>query len=253
MPAEIVKKAIGIKLKAIALTDHDSVEGVEGAISVAPDSIEVIPAVEMSANIGDLDIHILGYYIDHTSDELNTFLEDFRIYRLKRVDKILRKLSSDGINIDRDHVIIISGNGSIGRPHIAEAMRQSGYVHSINEAFIRYLGYHSRYYEPKKEIKPKEVIQKIKKCKGIPVIAHPGTVGGASMVYQLIMDGIMGIEVWHPEHTRQQESELCETAMKNGLLMTGGSDYHGYPRSRVDMGKYGCSMEEVRRLKETRQ
>lgn len=253
-PREIVKLSVGLNLKTIAITDHDSVDGIQESITAAQNKIEIIPAVEMSSNIGDLDIHILGYCIDYTVVELNSFLAIFKEYRLKRVEKIIKKLSSDGVKLDLERIKAIGGNGSLGRPHIAEALLENGYVHSINEAFIRYLGYHSPYYEPKKETTPKEIIQKIKDCKGIPVIAHPGTIGiRLDIVYQLIMDGIMGIEVWHPEHTKQQEQGLSEIALKNGLLMTGGSDFHGFPRSRSIIGKCGCRQEDVLKLKECNQ
>jgi predicted metal-dependent phosphoesterase TrpH len=249
-PQKIVARAVSVGLKTIAITDHDSSEGINAALEAADGTIEVIPAVEMSANIKDIDIHILGYYIDHNDDELAAYLNEFKTYRLARVKKILKKLSSDGINVDVEQVKLIGNNGSLGRPHIAEALRQSGYVQTINEAFFRFLGYHSRYYEPKKDARPCEVIKKIAQCGGISVAAHPGALGSSEILYQLIMDGIAGIEVWHPEHSKQAEAEYYETAMKNGLLMTGGSDFHGFPRSPIDIGSRGCSTEDVVRLKE---
>ncbi len=249
-PQKIVARAVSAGLKTIAITDHDSAEGINAAMEAANGTIEVIPAVEMSANIKDVDVHILGYYIDHNDGELAAYLNEFKAYRLARVKKILNKLSSDGINVDVEQVKFIGGNGSLGRPHIAEALRQSGYVHSINEAFFRFLGYHSRYYEPKKDARPSDIIKKIAQCGGVTVAAHPGALGSSEILYQLIMDGIAGIEVWHPEHSKQAEAEYYETAMKNGLLMTGGSDFHGFPRSPIDIGSRGCSNEDIARLKE---
>jgi predicted metal-dependent phosphoesterase TrpH len=249
-PQKIVARAVNAALKTIAITDHDSAEGISAALAAADGTIEVIPAVEMSANIKDIDVHILGYFVDYTDDELTAYLNEFKIYRIARVEKILKKLSSDGINVDVEQVKLIGGGGSLGRPHIAEALRQSGYVHTINEAFFRFLGYHSRYYEPKKEARPRDVIKMITHCGGIAVAAHPGALGSSEILYQLIMDGIAGIEVWHPEHSKQAEAEYYESAMKNGLLMTGGSDFHGFPRSPIDIGSYGCSNEDVARLKE---
>ncbi|HEX7320518.1 MAG TPA: PHP domain-containing protein [bacterium] len=249
-PQKIVARAVSAGLKTIAITDHDSSEGINAALEAADGAIEIIPAVEMSANIRDIDIHILGYYIDHNDDELAAYLNEFKTYRLARVKKILKKLSSDGIKVDVEQVKLIGNNGSLGRPHIAEALRQNGYVQTINEAFFRFLGYHSRYYEPKKDARPRDVIKKIAQCGGIAVAAHPGALGSSEILYQLIMDGIVGIEVWHPEHSKQAEAEYYETAMKNGLLMTGGSDFHGFPRSPIDIGSRGCSNEDVVRLKE---
>lgn len=249
-PSEIVKHAIQLNLTTIAITDHDSVSGIKEAIKLSQDRIEIIPAMEMSSNIGDLDIHILGYYIDYEKNELNAYLEIFKEYRLKRIEKIIKHLFADGIKLNFERIKSIVGNGSLGRPHIAEALLRDGYVHSINEAFVRYLGYHTPYYEPKKAVLPKEVIQKIKDCQGIPVIAHPGTIGNRDVIYHLIIEGIAGIEVWHPEHSKRQQQELREIALKNGLLMTGGSDFHGFRGSENQIGKYGCAEEEVQMLKE---
>lgn len=249
-PSEIVDTAIKIGLKVISITDHDSIFGVDEALTRANRRIEVIPAVEMSSNIGNLDIHILGYYIDHHSKALLSFLEEFREYREKRVKKIIEKLLVDGIKIDFERVKEIATNAAMGRPHIAEVLKENGYVHSISEAFIRYLGYHSPYYVPKKTAKPKEVIKKIKDCGGVPVLAHPGTIGQDSeIIYVLIKDGILGLEVWHPEHSKRQVDEFYEIGIKNGLILTGGSDFHGYPRGHSSIGECGCGMESVCDLK----
>jgi len=249
-PSEIVRLSIDSKLEVISIADHDSVAGIDESIKAAQNKIEIIPAVELSSNIGKKDIHILGYYIDYQLDELLSYLEEFKEYRIERVKKIVAKLSSDGIKLNFERIKVMAKDGSLGRPHIAEALLQSGYVYSINEAFVRYLGYHCPYYESKKEVKPKEIIQKIIDCKGIPVIAHPGTLGDSSIIYQLIMDGAVGIEVGHPEHTKWQQQQLYELAKKNGLLRTGGSDYHGYRYSRCQIGKCGCKREDVLMLKE---
>jgi hypothetical protein len=248
-PAQIVQQAVELKMTTISLTDHDTVSGVEELIKVAWNRLEAVPAVELSSIYNDLDIHILGYYIDHRSSDLLAYLDEFKIFRAERVKKILANLSIDGVKLDYERVKSLAQNGSLGRPHIAEALKESGYVSSINEAFVRYLGYHSPYYEPKKDITPKEIIRKIKCWKGIPVIAHPGVIISTGLIYQLIMDGCAGIEVWHPEHSKRQEQELSELAIKNGLIMTGGSDYHGY-RSGNQIGRWGCresDMDELRK------
>ncbi|MEO0142162.1 MAG: PHP domain-containing protein [candidate division WOR-3 bacterium] len=250
-PEEIVEVSIEAGLKSIAIADHDSVSGVDIALATADGRIEVIPAVEMSSNIGNVDIHIIGYYIDHHSAVLSSYLEDFRQFRERRVKEIIKRLSVDGIKIDFQRIKEIASESALGRPHIAEILVENGYVASMGEAFIKYLGYHSPYYVPKKEVKPKEVIKKIKECKGIPVLAHPGTINGsANIIYSLINEGILGIEVWHPEHTRRQVDEFYEIGMKNGLILTGGSDFHGYPRGYTGIGECGCRIEDLQKLKE---
>lgn len=250
-PKDIVDNSIKSGIFVIAIADHDSVSGIDEAIEYAKNRIEIVPAVELSSNIGSCDIHILGYYIDHHSSEFLNYLEEFKKYRFSRAKKIVEKLCRAGIEIDFEQVRQIAKNSVMGRPHIAEALMETGYVRSISEAFSRYLGYHCPYYEPKKEISPKAAIEKIKKCGGIPVVAHPGMIGADSgLLYKLISDGILGIEVWHPEHTHRQEDDFYEIAMKHGLLMTGGSDFHGYPRGHCKIGEYGCSKSEVVYLKE---
>lgn len=251
-PFEIIKACKELQLKVISITDHDTVSGVEETIESARGEIEVIPAVEMSSNIGDLDIHILGYYVDYEDADLQTYLESFKKHRVKRIKKIIEKLSSDGIKLEFEQIKAVAKNCSLGRPHIAEVLLENGYVKSINEAFAKFLGYHSPYYEPKKNIHPREVIRKIKNCKGIPVVAHPGTINNEQILYQLIMDGVLGIEVWHPEHGHRWQQKLYEIALKNGLLMTGGSDYHGKRGGYAQIGITGCSKKDVEMLKEYR-
>jgi predicted metal-dependent phosphoesterase TrpH len=249
-PFEIAQKSKELQLKVISITDHDTISGVEELIDAAQGDVEAIPAVEMSSNIGDLDIHILGYYIDLNNSDLLTYLESFKKHRAERVKKIIRKLSCDGIKLEFEQIRTVAKNCSLGRPHIAEVLVENGYVRSINEAFVKYLGYKAPYYEPKKDIHPKEVIKKIKNCRGISVIAHPATIHDEQIIYRLIMDGAQGIEVWHPDHTLRWQQKLHEIALKNCLLMTGGSDCHGRRFGTVQIGLTGCSEEHVRNLKE---
>jgi predicted metal-dependent phosphoesterase TrpH len=249
-PFEIVAASKKAQLHVISVTDHDTISGVEETIECAEDQLEVIPAVEMSSNIGLLDVHILGYYIDCNDGELLEYLEDFKKHRTERVKKIITNLSQDGIKLEFEQIRNTAKNCSLGRPHIAEVLVENGYVKSINEAFARYLGYRSPYYEPKKDIHPKEAIKKIKQSCGIPVLAHPGTLGDEQLIYQLIMDGIQGIEVWHPDHTHAWQGELYEIALKNGLVMTGGSDCHGRRIGTVLIGTTGCGCQEVENLKQ---
>jgi predicted metal-dependent phosphoesterase TrpH len=236
----------------VSITDHDTVDGVEETLSLASGDIEVIPAVEMSSNIGDLDIHILGYFVDHQDARLLTYLETFKQHRLQRVRRIIEKLARDGVALEFEQIKSIAQNCSLGRPHIAEVLVENGYVSSINEAFVRYLGYQSSYYEPKKNIHPREVIQIIHDNGGIPVIAHPGIINDERVLYDLIMAGALGLEVWHPDHTIRSQQHFYEIALKNGLLMTGGSDCHGRRGSYVSIGMTGCGKKDVDRLKDRR-
>lgn len=250
LPLEIVQYCGEIGLKAIAITDHDSVMAIEELKDVDHEEVELIPAVEMSSNVGELDVHILAYYIDHDNGALLDFLAKLREHRIKRAKKIIEKLSHDGIKVDFDRMMAIAKNSALGRPHIAEALREHGYVQTIREAFVRFLSYHSPYYEPKMSVDPRQLVERIKEWNGIPVIAHPGIYDDTDLIKSLVDDGAVGIEVWHPEHSTACQQELYEMASSNGLLMTGGSDCHGHRRSSLQIGKCGCGKEEVQRLKD---
>jgi predicted metal-dependent phosphoesterase TrpH len=167
-----------------------------------------------------------------------------------RVKKIVEKLFRDGIELDFNYIKSVHQNSSLGRPHIAEALVEHGYVNSINEAFVKYLGYQAPYYEPKKDIHPKEAIRKIRAWGGIPVIAHPGVVNDDTLVHQLISDGLYGIEVWHPDHSQRCQDKFYAMAKRDGLLMTGGSDFHGFQGTSSQIGQCGCGEIEVLRLRE---
>ncbi|MGD8978537.1 MAG: PHP domain-containing protein [candidate division WOR-3 bacterium] len=251
-PDEIVEYSSEIDLKTIAITDHDSVQAIDLLRNTDHREVELIPAVELSANIGKLDIHILGYFVDHENSDLRAYLEKLRAHRIERARKIVENLSNDGIKVDFDRMKAIAKNSALGRPHIAEALREHGYVQSIREAFVRFLSYHSPYYEPKMSVGPQEILEKIKRWQGIPVIAHPGIYNDNSLVHGLIAAGAVGLEVWHPDHSPVCQQELYELASAEGLLMTGGSDCHGHRRSSLQIGRCGCGQVEVRCLKDYR-
>ncbi len=249
-PSEIVQYCREIGLNTIAITDHDSVMAMDQLKEDGDHGINIIPSVEMSSNIGLIDIHILAYYIDCESTSLRGYLEKLREHRVKRAKKIVERLSRDGIELDFDRMKEHAKNSALGRPHIAEALREGGYVQSVREAFVRFLSYHSPYYEPKMNIAPKDLLTKIEEWNGIAVVAHPGIYGDADLINRLIEDGAIGIEVWHPEHSLSCQQQLQELASNNGLLMTGGSDCHGHRRSALQIGRCGCGQREVQLLED---
>ncbi len=249
-PSEIVQYCHEIGLETIAITDHDSLMALDELRDNGDMGINVIPSVEMSSNIESIDIHILAYYIDHDNPDLLGYLETLREHRVKRAKKIVERLSRDGIKLDFDRMRELAKNSALGRPHIAEALRESGYVQSVREAFVRFLSYHSPYYEPKMSIAPKDLLKKIDEWNGIAVIAHPGIYGDGDLINRLIDDGAVGIEVWHPDHSVACQQELYEMASNNGLLMTGGSDCHGHHRSGLQIGRCGCGQREVQLLRD---
>lgn len=248
-PIEIVKYCREIGLKTIAITDHDSVQAVKVLQDTAHLGVELIPAVELSSNIGLLDIHILGYFVDHEDPDLIEYLAKMRAHRIKRARKIVENLSNDGIKVDFERMKEIAKNSALGRPHIAEALREHGYVQSTREAFVHFLSYHSPYYEPKMSVNPVELLKRIKQWGGISVIAHPCIYDDLELVQDLVDEGAVGLEIWHPEHSAACQQQLMAMARDNDLLMTGGSDCHGQRRSNLQIGKCGCGQNEVRELK----
>lgn len=248
-PSEIVHYCRDIALKTIAITDHDSILAAEELKNIEHEDIDIIPAIEMSSNLGHLDIHILAYYVDGDNADLLSCLSELRDHRIKRAKKIVENLSHDGIKVDFERMRELAKNSTLGRPHIAEALREQGYVQSIREAFVRFLSYHSPYYEPKMNVEPKRLIDRIKRWQGIPVVAHPGIFDDDALIERLIDDGAVGIEVWHPDHSPTCQQKLHEMALQRRLLMTGGSDCHGHRRSSLQIGKCGCSQKEVQMLK----
>lgn len=249
-PAEIVRYSRDIGLTTIAITDHDSVLAMDQLAGGEDPGIEVIPAVELSTNIGLLDVHLLAYHIDRTNADLIDCLERLRAHRLRRAKTIVERLSHAGIDLDFDQMKEQAKNGALGRPHIAEALLERGYVQSTREAFVRFLSYHSPYYEPKMNVPPGEMLRMIGSWGGISVIAHPGIYGDAALIRHLIDAGAAGVEVWHPDHSIACQQEMQGIAAREHMLMTGGSDCHGQNRNNLQIGKYGCGPREVQRLKE---
>ncbi len=236
-PTELVKLASEIGLPVIAITDHDTVAGLpEGIEAGKKFGVEVIPGIELSTEDNGNDIHMLGYFIDYTNREFIEMLQHFQQIRLERAKKIIEKLEKLGVHITIEEVIQIAGNAaSIGRPHIAQAILNNGYVSDFQEAFDKYIGADAPAYVPKYKLPTVEGTQFLYKAGGVPVIAHPGLSTTPDYVEYLARNGhIMGIEVWHPEHTPEQISIYYRLAEKYRLLKTGGSDFHGVPgRSRL--------------------
>ncbi len=231
-PQEVIKKVKAKGISTISITDHDAVAGIKEAIDSAGKEVKVIPGVELSSIYQDIDVHILGYYIEFEHAELIDYLAELQSFRENRARQMIDKLAKYGIKIEYDHVRNIAQQGAVGRPHIATAMKEKGYVASIDEAFYRFIGYHGPCYVPKKEIEPREAIRVIKEFKGVTVLAHPGIYEYRDLISRVIADGIDGIEVWHPEHSQSCSQRLFQLANENKLLVTGGSDCHGGIKNR---------------------
>ncbi len=256
-PSEIVRKAAEVGLSVIAVTDHDNILGIDEAIMEGNKAgITVVPGVELSAEDNSSDIHILGYLFNHHDIEFRERLHFFRNERIKRAKTIVEKLKKLGVHISFEEVLAEAGGAAVGRPHIAQVLVKYGYVNDIKEAFENYLGYESPAYVPKFKMTVKEAIDMIKKAGGIPVLAHPGLSVQPDKVVDYVKFGLLGIEVWHPEHDEKTIALYIEIAEKYGLVKTGGSDYHGENRrggKKAGLGSVKLPLSvvmELYRLKE---
>ncbi len=230
-PGEIVRKAAELGLTIMALADHDSVEGIVPALEAAKKfpQLRVIPAVEVSTDVPSGEVHILGYFIDYTSPELAEALARFRNSREGRAQGMVAKLAALGIHIDWRRVREIAGEGSIGRPHIAQAMQEKGYITSIREAFDKYIARDGPAYVEREKLTPVEATALVVQANGLPVMAHPLTVADPeAMIIELKTAGLVGIEAYYGGYTMEQVSRLVNLADRHGLIATGGSDYHGF-------------------------
>ncbi len=251
-PAEVVRKAVEAGMAVIALADHDSVDGVAPALEAARNSpwLKVIPCVEISTDVPQAEVHILGYFIDYTNQELLATLEKMRDSRLKRAQGMIAKLANLGLTIEWERVKEIAGDGSIGRPHIAQALLEKGYIASIKEAFTKYIGRGGPAYVEREKMSPAEAVGLILRANGLPVLAHPLFINELeAMVVELKASGLVGLEAYYANFTAEQVNGLVSLADKYGLIVTGGSDYHGLDDSAETMiGGADVPMERVEQL-----
>jgi hypothetical protein len=227
-PQELVKKAHDAGLKAIAITDHDHVGALEEAVEWGKTyGIEVISGLELSVTFGEKDVHVLAYFFDPTNKNLLEYLEVFRRERLRRAEKIVEKLNRINIPITLDAVLEQAGEGSVGRPHIANALVEGGLTGSYHEAFIKYIGTNGPAYEKKFQVSPEEAIRLISSSGGLSFLAHPGNYTTEAELLELIKKGLDGIEVVHPAHNEVRQGYYRAVVNQYFLLESGGSDYHG--------------------------
>ena len=251
-PEQLVDKAIESGLSCIAITDHDNVSGIEPAKKRAADSLEIIPGIELSAELNTKEMHILGYFIDLNSSRLRKEIQKIDLIRRDRIYEMLDKLKNLGVDLDPQDVFDIAGKGSIGRLHLARAMLAKGKVLNIYEAFNRYIGNNGPAYVGKFSLTPEDAIKLISEAKGIPVLAHPYTYRCDELIPSFVKSGLMGIEAYYPEYSKVVVRYYLQIANKYGLLVTGGSDYHGVAKPDVTLGKINVPYELVERLKKAR-
>jgi predicted metal-dependent phosphoesterase TrpH len=251
-PEEIVALAAKLGLQVMALTDHDSIEGIVPALEAArafPD-LRLIPGVEISTDMPEGQVHVLGYFIDFHGDELKSALERFRNSREKRARGMVDKLHGLDIDIAWERVQEIAGDGAVGRPHIAQALLEKEYISSFTEAFDKYIGQDGPAYVERDKMTPVEAVKLIKRGKGLPVLAHPFTVNcPETMLPELKAAGLIGIEAYYKDYTPAETETAIRLAEKHDLIVTGGTDYHGIDdHNEVMLGGVDVPMESVENL-----
>lgn len=261
-PAELVDYALEKGLSAFALTDHDTTAGLTEALAYAGDKpIEVIPGIEFSTEYMGKDVHILGLYINYDAPAFQAKLQAFVDSRINRNIKMCRSLQEAGIDITYDKLCAENPGAVITRAHYAAYLTKYGYVNSRADAFAKYVGDHCRYYVPREKITPAQAVELVLQADGVPILAHPplyhmGNERLDTLAGALKQAGLMGIEAIYSSYSNQDGRDMLRLAKKYGLLLSGGSDFHGGNKPGLDLGSgYGklfVPYEILGRIKEAR-
>ena len=248
-PAELVRPAAERELDAVALTDHDTTDGLEEALAEgARSGVEVVPGVEFSAEFDHTSVHVLCYWMDVEDEALQAELRRLREDRYRRGELMVERLRSLGIPIEFRRVREIAGEAPIVRPHIAQAMVDAGVVETEKEAFERYIGDGRPGHVAKHALDPVDAVALIRAAGGVCVLAHPGMWGDQTSVPETLIErmadaGMRGLEVDHPDHTAEARERYRRLAAELGLVPTGGSDCHGIRYEPVRLGTTLCDPE----------
>jgi predicted metal-dependent phosphoesterase TrpH len=252
-PAAMVRFVAQRGLRVVSITDHDSVEGLSEAFEAvgAYPNLELIAGVELSCDVPGTEVHLLGYFINYSDRQFQAMLERFRNGRIIRARRILEKLAEMSMPLEWSRVQELAGNGSVGRPHIAQAMLEKRYINEFREAFDRYIGRNGPAYVEREKLVPVEAVRLVRDVGGLPVLAHPFEIPDVERwLQELAGEGLVGLEVYYGTYTAQVVQQLNELAKQYELVPCGGSDYHalGTP-DEVLPGVMGPKMESVRQLK----
>jgi len=239
-PRELVSAAARRGVRVLAVTDHDSTDGLRDAVDEAAKHppLTIVPGLEINCDApgaAGAEVHVLGYYVDHEAGWFQDFLREQRVERVARVHRIAARLAELGMPIDAAEVFAIVKEGSAGRPHVAQVMVQRGYVRSVREAFERYLHANGPANVPRKRLTPAEAVRIIRRAHGVPVFAHPGLADRDALIPELVEAGLTGIEATYAEHSAAQTAHYKDLCRAHGLVATGGSDYHGERSGRTNL------------------
>ncbi len=253
LPMELYMKARELSIRYLSVTDHDSTEGLRDILSKREtnDSLQIIPGIEMSAE-GELACHLLGYFIDVDAPGFQEKLAELRHARLGRIEAMVKRVNELGYLVEYGEVLALSAGGSVGRPHLADAMVQRGHVRTRKEAFERFLKKDGPAYIPGTGPDAEECIAIIRSAKGIPVLAHPSYYTSTELLQKLAGFGLMGVEVYYPEHSNSLIRRYLEMAKASDLIATGGSDFHGPKTQRAALASVAVPEEVVANLEAAR-
>jgi 3',5'-nucleoside bisphosphate phosphatase len=252
-PDALVRTIAAAGVRTFAVTDHDTLAGVAAAATAAHAAgLEAVPGIEITAVHAGRDVHVLGYFVDGTSDELTVFLDRQRADRRRRLVVMLDKLESLGLPVDRAPLEArLSTGQAVGRPLIAAALVAAGHAKDISDAFERFLGEGRVAFEPRVGATPAAVVSLIDRAGGIASLAHPAKLGDAALIADLVAAGLPAIEVYHPDHDAAAVEQFRRLADDHGLLVTGGSDFHGPGTNRAEyLGRVGLPQDDYARLRE---
>ena len=227
---ELVQKADEENVSSFALTDHDTVDGIdsarEAAAKLSNNGLEIIAGIEVSANFEDASVHVLGLFVRHQEPWLIDFFSVARERRIERIHLILEKLETVNVHVEAADVFAKSSHGTVGRPHVAEVLVDRGFVSSFSEAFDRYLGHGAPAHVGYEKVTLRDATDLIQRAGGVASLAHPGLLKRDELIPKMVDDGLQAIEAYHSDHPPELASHYVQMSARLGLLVTGGSDFH---------------------------
>ncbi len=248
-PELVIQEAIKANLDAVSVTDHDSVDNVPQLLKLAQQvNLKVLPGVELSTVWKGEDVHFLGFYIDPANSKLLSSLAYLRRARVERMQRIVEKFNQNGFDVTLEEILSATHRGAAGRSHLARVLVKKGYIGSIDEAFKKYLGRDKPFFVEKRMFEAKEAIGLIKQAGGLVFLAHPAVSKVDDDIDLFISWGLDGLEAYYPEHTLEEQERYVRLAQEKGLMVSGGSDAHGFKGRGEHLGEFTAPTSAVQSL-----